>query len=288
MQDWDDCGFKEIAIQLKTNQEPSMISLQATVQSIRPKDMIPVNNPVRESESNGRVENAIRRAQEKSRVLRHQLEENMQRKLPDTSPMMAWLVRWATELLTKYSCGDDGRSAHERLHGETCITPLVPFGESVLYLPFKPMRRDKSDVATRPSIWLGIIARTQETLIGTENGTIKCRTMTRLPGNEQWSAKQMLQSRSAPWEPILSKTNKRMPIAIDGQGNGIQPEDGDGEEQGQDQGEDGEIPEMQFGGGGAGDQTNFMCLRKLSRGMVRRRDAQRATSSKGEEVILEE
>ena len=54
-----------------------MVSLQAAVQSIRPKEVIPVNSPVGESESNGRVENAIRRVQEKSRVLRHQLEENM-------------------------------------------------------------------------------------------------------------------------------------------------------------------------------------------------------------------
>ena len=135
IQDWDNCGFKDVRIQLKTDQEPAMISLQSAIQSLRPTAIIPVNSPVGESESNGRVENAIQRIQEKTRALRHQLETNIKMKIMDSTPIMAWLVRWAAELLSKYSCGDDGKSPHERIHGEKCATPLVPFGESVLYLP---------------------------------------------------------------------------------------------------------------------------------------------------------
>ena len=77
IQDWDDCGFKEIRIQLKTEQEPAMISLQRAGQSLRPAEVIPVNGSVGESECNGRVENAIRRVREKTRTLRHQLESNI-------------------------------------------------------------------------------------------------------------------------------------------------------------------------------------------------------------------
>ena len=165
IQDWDDCGFKEVRIQLKADQEPAMISLQGAIQNLRPKEVIPVNSPVGESESNGRVENAIRRVQEKTRVLRHQLETNIKMKIIDSTPVMAWHVQWSAELLSKYTRGDDGKSPHERLHGERCTTPLVPFGESVLYLPMKTVRRDKGDTAKRPGIWLGIIARTQETLV---------------------------------------------------------------------------------------------------------------------------
>ena len=185
IQDWDNCGFKDIRIQLKTDQEPAMISLQGAIQNLRPTEVIPVNSPVGESESNGRVENAIRRVQEKSRALRHQLESNIKMKILDSTPIMAWLVRWAAELISKYSCGDDGKSPHERLHGEKCTTPLVPFGEPVMYLPMRTVRRDKGDVAKKPGIWLGIIARTQEVLIGTEDGVVKCRTVTRLPDEEK-------------------------------------------------------------------------------------------------------
>ena len=184
-QDWDNCGFKDIRIQLKIDQEPAMINLQGTIQNLRPAEVIPINSPIGESESNGRAENVIRRGQEKVRALRHQLETNIKMKILDSTPIMAWLVRWAAELLSKYTCGDDGKSPHERLHGEKCTTPLVPFRESVLYLPMKTMRRDKGDAAKKQGIWLGIIARTQEVLIGIEDGVVKCRTMTRLPDEEK-------------------------------------------------------------------------------------------------------
>ena len=140
-QDWDDSGFKELRVRLKTDQEPAMIKLQEAIQQLRSKEVLLVNSPFGESESNGRVENAIRRIQEKTRVLRRQLEENIKRRIPDTSPIMAWLVRWAAELLSKYSCGDDGKSPSKRMHGEKCLIELVPFGESILYLPLKTMRR---------------------------------------------------------------------------------------------------------------------------------------------------
>ena len=70
-------GYKDVRLQLKYDQEPAIVNLQAAVQKIRP-NTIPTNSPVGESESNGRVENAIRRVQEKERTLRHQLEQGIQ------------------------------------------------------------------------------------------------------------------------------------------------------------------------------------------------------------------
>ena len=77
VQDWDNNGFKDVKVQLKSDQEPAIVELQSAIQLARPGSVILVNSPVGESESNGRVENTIRRIQEKTRVLRHQLETNM-------------------------------------------------------------------------------------------------------------------------------------------------------------------------------------------------------------------
>ena len=54
--DWCNCGFKDVRVQLKTDQEPGTISLQSAAQNMRPKDAIPVISPMGESESNGRME----------------------------------------------------------------------------------------------------------------------------------------------------------------------------------------------------------------------------------------
>ena len=61
VQDWENSGFKDVRIQLKSDQEPSIVELQSALQSTWPGVLIPVNSPVGESESNGRVENTIRR-----------------------------------------------------------------------------------------------------------------------------------------------------------------------------------------------------------------------------------
>ena len=54
---------------LKSDQEASIVALQHDVQRIRAGKTIPINSPVGESQSNGRIENAIRRVQDKVRTL---------------------------------------------------------------------------------------------------------------------------------------------------------------------------------------------------------------------------
>ena len=131
-QDLDMCGYKDITIQFKSDQEPAIVNLQIATQEVR-QGVIPTNSPVGESDSNGRVEGAIRRVQEKVRALRHHSACGIQQRLPDDSPIMAWSIRWAGEFISKYSVGDDGKSAYERIRGEQCAVPIVPFGEAVMY-----------------------------------------------------------------------------------------------------------------------------------------------------------
>ena len=106
----NNCGHAEAKLQLKSDQEPAIVTLQTAIQELR-TNVIPVNSPVGESESNGRVENAIRRVQEKIRTLRHQVEAGIKCSIPDAAPTMAWLTRWVAEILSKYAPGDDGKTA---------------------------------------------------------------------------------------------------------------------------------------------------------------------------------
>ena len=91
--------------------------------------------------------------------------------------IMSWMIRWAGELISKYSIGDDGRTAYERIRGEVCAVPVVPFGETVMYLPLKTTKSNKGEAVRKIGVWLGTIERTEETLIGTTRGIIKCRAV---------------------------------------------------------------------------------------------------------------
>ena len=187
MQDLDNNGMKDAKIQLKSDQEPSIINVQTAIQEIRPGMAIPTNSPVGESQCNGRVENAIRRVQEKVRALKHQVESGVKRRIHEDAPIMSWIVRWAAELFSKYAPGDDGRTPYERIRQEACAVPIAPFGETVLYLPLTTVKRNKGDPIKKKGVYLGTNERTEESLIGTERGVIKCRSINRLTTEERWS-----------------------------------------------------------------------------------------------------
>ncbi len=68
-----------------------------------------MNSPVGESECNGRAENAVRRVEIKVRTLRSALEEKLGAKVDMSRPFATWLIRWAGEVLTKYTIGRDGK-----------------------------------------------------------------------------------------------------------------------------------------------------------------------------------
>ena len=77
IQDLDNNGMKDAKTQLKSDQEPAIVNVQTAIQELRPGMVIPTNSPVGESQSNGRVENAIKTIQEKTRTLRHQVEHGI-------------------------------------------------------------------------------------------------------------------------------------------------------------------------------------------------------------------
>ena len=54
IEDLDNSGMRHDGIQLKSDQEPAIISVQKRIQELR-SNIIPTNSPVGESECNGRV-----------------------------------------------------------------------------------------------------------------------------------------------------------------------------------------------------------------------------------------
>lgn len=51
-------------------------------------------------------------------------------------------------------------------------------------------------------VWLGVIERTEESTIGTNNGIVKCRTINRLPENQRWDKEKVLNLKGSPWSPV--------------------------------------------------------------------------------------
>ena len=150
----------------------------------------------------------------KVRTLRDQIVYNTRQKVNDESLSMTWMVRWAAELISRYSVGDDGMTAFERIRKEKCIVPLAMIGEIVLYLPLKIARGSKGEPAKHIGVWLGTIERTEEVLIGTSRGVVKCRTISRSLDADKWDVQTINTMKGTPWEPVPGRQSQHIPVAI--------------------------------------------------------------------------
>ena len=77
--------------------------------------------------------------------------------------------------------------------------------------------------------WLGINARTEEVLIGTKKGVIKCRTIKRLPESQRWDAALMHPMKGTHWQPVPGHASDHIPVEIadDGSRPNREQEDSD-------------------------------------------------------------
>ena len=63
--------------------------------------------------------------------------------------------------------------------------------------------------------WLGTNARTDEALIGTQNGIVRARSVRRRSRSEQWSYEQILSIKGNPWDPTATKEPSHQETNID-------------------------------------------------------------------------
>ena len=88
-------------------------------------------------------------------------------------------------MLNKFKVKSDGRTVYERLTNHKCKHLVVGFGEYVQWQQIQDKNaRDKVNGDWRDGVFLGVIWRTAEYIIGTQDGVFKCRTIkTRVDAN---------------------------------------------------------------------------------------------------------
>ena len=202
--DLEEMGYGGARIILKCDQENPIAAVQREVIKNRPDvATVPRHSPAGESQSNGRVENAMRRVQEQVRAFYDQLKARTVVSLGTDHPVFEWLVEWAATTLTRFVIRGDGKKSYEKNGGRTRDNlPMATFGELVCYFPLKTNKRNRSKLKRlREGIWLGMRLRTNEALIGTPGGVVKTKTIRILPEDEKWSGASILDVKGTPRRP---------------------------------------------------------------------------------------
>ena len=141
---------------------------------------VPERPPLGESQSNGITERAVVVVAGQARTLKAALEHY---------------------LIT--SAGTE-RHPLQRQHGRRDNTPILEFGEKILYVPAKPARGGKWEPRFCPRVYVGMLNSSSEAVVVTEQGlAIKTRSanIRRVPESERWDADSILQMRATPWSP---------------------------------------------------------------------------------------
>ena len=213
--DLEEAGYAGTPIILKCDQEGPIVAVQRRVMQDRRAPTTPQNSPVGESQSNGAVENAIKRVQGQLRTLKLATEKRIRKRITSEHPAFAWLLEWAATILNRYVKGTSGHTPYKMITGKETKRPIAEFGERVLYMPLKSSAAVEGKMEERyhQGIWLGLRQKSDEALIGTENGVIKVRSVRRVVEEKRWEAKLFMGLKGTPQQPIPGRIDDHVPTA---------------------------------------------------------------------------
>ena len=116
---------------LKADNEPAIQALVDAVRVRRSERTMVEKSSKYSHQSNGAVENAVRRIESLTRTYVCVLQEKLGYKVNSKSIVLPWHVRHVAYVLSRFVKRDDGRSAWARLRGKECDSLLAQVGETV-------------------------------------------------------------------------------------------------------------------------------------------------------------
>ena len=175
---------------LKTDQEPVVLDLKReTIKEAAKdsRDIMPEESPVKDSQSNGAAENAVREVQGMIRTYKDHVESKCDWEIPADHPLVPWTILHAGRAITCYKIQRDGRTAYEKIRGKKMRTHAVPIGERVLYQLVKHGNKsEKMESKWQYGIYGGFIMQSTEVLVSGPGGLEKARDVRRTTDGKQW------------------------------------------------------------------------------------------------------
>ena len=149
---WGHPGGGQKALILNSGGKPALVIVRDALARCHAGKITPEQPPKGEHQANGAAEEAGRTVRDQARVLKLQVEARVGRKFA-----MPWLIRWAAVSVSRFQVGKDGKCPYKRQRGRKCDLPVVPIGETVLFIMPEVANGQHQALEDRWSrgIWLG-------------------------------------------------------------------------------------------------------------------------------------
>eukprot|EP00435_Cladocopium_sp_Y103_P020520 s28_g5.t1 len=158
-------------------------------------------------------------------TLRYAVEAAYGITLHTSHNLWPWLVRWCSFLRSRFAVKGNQRTAYQDAFDTAYTTPILPFAETVLFkIPTSKARRShsrtiipKGDTTWRQGIYLGRSVTSNETLLGTEEGTISARSVRRFADVTKRHNKELMsQMIGVPWDQgtTIGRPKRARPLPV--------------------------------------------------------------------------
>jgi len=199
----------------KSDGEPSIVALKEAVKAEQAIDMILEESPVGDHRANGEVEAAVKQVQAKIRTQKDALETRIGERMKGDHQILPWLVSHAAATINRRRKDEEGFTAHRRWKGKEFNRKVAEFGEAVQYLRLGSEGRDKMGSRWGRGIWMGIREETGESIIGTEEGTVKCKDFRREEiGSRRWDKDMLGKVQGVPWQTVPGREGDDIKVRI--------------------------------------------------------------------------
>ena len=197
---------------VESDHDASIVELQQAIAKKRTQVETGIeNSKVGDSNSNEKIERAIRNVEGMVRILRSALSANTGMEIKLNMTIVPWLVRHAAYILTRCRVRSHGKTSLQLIRGGVSNTELVPFGETVLFeIPKTAEALGSFEDGWESGVWLGYTIRDGMTLVGTQTGAYKVGTIKRKADGEQWSQAAIQGIIESPQQPHPGMGTRRI------------------------------------------------------------------------------
>ena len=159
-------------------------------------------SPVGAHAANGHVEGAIRRVATEIRRLKDAAEFKYKVLISNRQFLMSYAANHAADLITRFGCGKDGRTAWELARGKQYRRILLPFWECCMYMLVRGRwgRAAKMDRRWRKGIFVGILKGSDEAIVMTPEGARTARPIRRVVEEQRYDQELLNQAVGVPWD----------------------------------------------------------------------------------------
>ena len=149
-------------------------------------------------------------------VIRHKSKLTLAYSVQQHPPAIPCSVRYDGFVLTRFTVRPDGRTLFQYLLGAPYVSTLCVFGESVVaMISDHEVRAAKLTNRWISGCWWRRDASSDEHLVGTKFGLLKCRSFRRKPPGEQWSRRETLDARGTKWKFDVDMDAGRIPAPLE-------------------------------------------------------------------------